>query len=89
MSMSLSCRMGCGACCIAPSISSPIPGMPHGKPAGVRCVQLTDDNRCAIFGQPERPKVCGGLRPDEEMCGPDRDYAMHFIAGLERATAAH
>ena len=55
--MSLSCRMGCGACCIAPSISSPIPGMPQGKPAGVRCVQLTDDNRCAIFGQPERPKV--------------------------------
>jgi Fe-S-cluster containining protein len=89
MSMSLSCRMGCGACCIAPSISSPIPGMPHGKPAGVRCVQLTHDNRCAIFGQPERPKVCGGLRPDEEMCGPDRDYAMHFIAGLEQATAAH
>lgn len=89
MSTSLSCRMGCGACCIAPSISSPIPGMPHGKPAGVRCVQLTDDNRCAIFGRPERPKVCGGLKPDEEMCGPDRDYAMHFIARLEQATAAH
>ena len=81
--------MGCGACCIAPSISSPIPGMPHGKPAGVRCVQLTDDNRCAIFGRPERPKVCGGLRPETEMCGPDRDYAMTWIAGLERATATH
>ncbi|PTR32667.1 hypothetical protein C8J98_105221 [Luteibacter sp. OK325] len=89
MTMSLSCRMGCGACCIAPSISSPIPGMPHGKPAGMRCVQLTDDNRCAIFGRPERPKVCGGLRPEAEMCGPDRDYALAWITGLERATATH
>ncbi|HEY9209172.1 MAG TPA: YkgJ family cysteine cluster protein, partial [Acidovorax sp.] len=24
----LACRAGCGACCTAPSISSPIPGMP-------------------------------------------------------------
>ena len=36
----IACRTGCGACCIAPSISSPIPGMPDGKPAGVPCVQL-------------------------------------------------
>ena len=42
----LACRAGCGACCIAPSISSAIPGMPHGKPAGVRCVQLDDALRC-------------------------------------------
>jgi Fe-S-cluster containining protein len=27
----LACRSGCGACCIAPSISSAIPGMPQGK----------------------------------------------------------
>jgi Fe-S-cluster containining protein len=27
----MDCRAGCGACCIAPSISSPIPGMPDGK----------------------------------------------------------
>jgi hypothetical protein len=32
---------------------------------------------------------CGGLRPEAEMCGPDRDYAMAWIAGLERTTAAH
>lgn len=25
----MDCRSGCGACCIAPSISSPIPGMPE------------------------------------------------------------
>ncbi|CAH2808508.1 MAG: UPF0153 protein YeiW [uncultured Paraburkholderia sp.] len=66
------CRPDCGACCIAPSISSPIPGMPNGKPAGVRCVQLGDDLRCAIFGQPERPACCSGLQPQAEMCGARR-----------------
>jgi Fe-S-cluster containining protein len=39
----LKCRDLCGACCIAPSISSSIPGMPNGKPAGVVCVHL-DEN---------------------------------------------
>jgi uncharacterized protein len=84
---SLSCRAGCGACCIAPSISSPIPGMPNGKPAGVRCVQLTHDNRCAIFGCPERPKVCGSLRPSPGMCGADRDEAIARLTLLETRTA--
>ncbi|MET0255084.1 MAG: YkgJ family cysteine cluster protein [Luteibacter sp.] len=83
----MSCRAGCGACCIAPSISSPIPGMPNGKPAGVRCIQLTADNRCAIFGLPERPKVCGGLRAEPSMCGPDRDHAVAWLADLERMTS--
>lgn len=87
--MSFACREGCGACCIAPSISSPIPGMPNGKPAGVRCAQLTDDNRCAIFGRPERPKVCGGLAPETEMCGPDRDHAVAWLMQLEWATSTH
>lgn len=83
----LECRSGCGACCIAPSISSPIPGMPHGKPAGVRCVQLMADLRCAIFDRPERPAVCGGLRPSAEMCGTRTAQAMHWLARLEAATA--
>ena len=82
----LACRIGCGACCIAPSISSPIPGMPHGKPAGVRCVQLTADNRCAIFGQPERPAVCASLRAEPAMCGSDRVQAMAWLSALEAAT---
>ncbi|QSA20024.1 YkgJ family cysteine cluster protein, partial [Vibrio furnissii] len=42
----MDCRLGCGACCIAPSISSPIPGMPNGKPAGTRCIQLNENNLC-------------------------------------------
>ena len=82
-----SCRPGCGACCTAPSITSPIPGMPNGKPAGVRCVQLRDDNGCAIFGQPERPAFCAGLQPSKEMCGDSREHAIAWISALELATA--
>ncbi|HEY6986134.1 MAG TPA: YkgJ family cysteine cluster protein [Rhodanobacteraceae bacterium] len=80
------CRIGCGACCIAPSISSPIPGMPNGKPAGVRCVQLDDRNRCRLFGKPERPDVCVRLRPAVAMCGSNRDEALAMLAHLEIAT---
>ncbi|MGB9110842.1 MAG: YkgJ family cysteine cluster protein [Telluria sp.] len=83
----ISCRPGCGACCIAPSISSPIPGMPNGKPAGARCVQLDENKGCKIFGQPERPKVCGGLQPSTEMCGSSSAQAMFFLSELERLTA--
>lgn len=80
------CRAGCGACCIAPSISSPIPGMPNGKPAGVACVQLTDDFRCAIFGKPERPRCCSGLNPSMEMCGESREQALEWLTSLEEET---
>ena len=82
----MECRAGCSACCIAPSISSPIPGMPHGKPAGVRCIQLDAAGRCLIFGQPERPAVCSGLQPDADMCGETREQALHFLTALEAAT---
>ena len=82
----MDCRVGCGACCIALSISSPIPGMPEGKPTGVRCVQLTDDNRCGIYGRAERPAVCVRLRPEEEMCGETAEEALAWLYALERAT---
>ena len=83
----MNCRPGCGACCTAPSISSPIPGMPDGKPAGVRCVQLMADERCAIFGRPDRPVVCGSLQPSEDMCGDSREQAMRWLGGIEALTA--
>jgi hypothetical protein len=60
--------------------------MPQGKPAGVRCVQLTADNRCLLFGLPERPEVCLRLRPLEEMCGTTTEEALAYLAFLERAT---
>jgi hypothetical protein len=80
----LSCRTGC----IAPSISSAIPGMPMGKPAGVRCIQLDDANRCRIFGRPERPAVCGSLQPSTEMCGNTRTEALIYLARLDQLTSA-
>jgi Fe-S-cluster containining protein len=84
----ISCRPDCGACCIAPSISSPIPGMPNGKPAGVRCIQLDEDQRCRIFGSPQRPAVCSSLKPQAEMCGASRVQALAWLRQLEQATAA-
>ncbi|NUU03166.1 YkgJ family cysteine cluster protein [Herbaspirillum robiniae] len=83
----MNCRSQCGACCTAPSITSPIPGMPHGKPAGVPCVQLDEAMRCRIFGRPERPAFCGGLQPSAEMCGDSREAAMFWLGALEAATA--
>ena len=81
------CRPGCGACCTAPSISSPIPGMPMGKPAGVRCVQLDEAQRCRLFGQAGRPAVCVQLKPAADMCGDNPAQAHAWLARLERATA--
>ncbi|MBM3765840.1 MAG: YkgJ family cysteine cluster protein [Acidobacteria bacterium] len=83
----MECRSGCGACCIAPSISSPIPGMSGGKPAGVRCIQLSEDNRCLVFNDPRRPSVCATLKPSQEMCGGARLHAIRFLSRLEVATA--
>ena len=81
-----SCRIGCGACCIAPSLSSRIPGMEDGKPAGIRCVQLTPDNRCRIYGHPDRPAVCSSYHASES-CGTNREYALRFLEELELMTA--
>jgi hypothetical protein len=58
--------------------------MPHGKPAGVPCVQLDAQLRCMIFGQPERPAVCGQLQASNEMCGPVDDSGVHARAWLMR-----
>jgi Fe-S-cluster containining protein len=77
------CRLGCGACCIAPSISSPIPGMPAGKAAGQRCIQLDDDNLCLLFGLPERPKVCAAFGAEKWVCGETNAQAMLILTDLE------
>jgi Fe-S-cluster containining protein len=82
----MDCRAHCGACCIAPSITSPIPGMPHGKPAGIPCVQLDDDFRCRLFGKPDRPAFCASLKPLLSMCGAAREEALSVLTQLELAT---
>jgi len=57
------------------------------KPAGVRCVQLAADNRCLIFGGPQRPMVCSSLQPTPDMCGDTREQAMRWLGVMEERTA--
>ena len=80
------CRKNCGACCIAPSINTPLPGMPQGKPAGVPCVNLDTDMRCKIFNSPERPAFCASLQPSQEMCGSCKNDALNYLTELEELT---
>ena len=84
----MKCRPGCGACCIAPSISSPIPGMPAGKPAGERCLHLSVEHLRQLFGDPRRPQVCGDFDADPEVCGDSREDAIRLLGWLEQATSA-
>jgi Fe-S-cluster containining protein len=85
--MSFACRPGCAACCIAPSISSPLPGLPGGKPAGLACPCLTPEGLCSIYDRPERPAVCASLRAEPAMCGASREEALAILAEMERLTA--
>jgi len=56
--------------------------MPGGKEVGVRCIHLMEDYRCALFGNPLRPKVCGDFRAEEEFCGNDREEALRILYSL-------
>ena len=82
----MKCRIGCGACCIEASIAEAIPGMPDGKPGGVRCVNLDENNRCRIWGQPDYPAACRNFTPTPEFCGSSNEEAMRQIAAFEKAT---
>ncbi len=83
MSSAFSCREKCGVCCIVPSISSVIPGMPDGKPGGVTCIHLTHDMKCGIFGQETRPRVCDGFKAEKLVCGNSRSEAAKILSALE------
>lgn len=74
---------------MAPSISSPIPGMPNGKPAGIPCVNLDAEFRCRLFGRPERPALCVSFSPDPEMCGSSREEALAYLTRLEILTGGN
>ena len=63
-----------------------MPGMPKGKPAGTRCVNLDDNNLCRLYGRPERPAFCLGYQPDPTVCGGGFQEAMAHIAILEEST---
>lgn len=84
--MTMICRPGCGACCIAPSIATPFRGMPLGKRAGERCVHLDVANRCRLFGHLDRPQFCSDLQAEPSMCGDSDAEAMAILTRLERDT---
>ncbi len=79
----LECRM-CGACCIALSISTTIPGTDSGKPAGVRCIHLDNDNRCGIYES--RPPVCREFTRTVDLCGNNFEDTLKNLYALELAT---
>lgn len=83
----MECRLGCGACCIAPSINSPIPGMPNGKKAGERCIQLDHNNLCKVFGLAERPDLCDRFKADVDVCGTSNQQALDNLIHLENITS--
>jgi len=82
----MQCREGCGACCIAPSISRPYHGMPHGKAAGERCIHLDASLRCELFGDPRRPRFCTTFAAEPAVCGDNRLQALEILAELEVLT---
>lgn len=81
----MNCRK-CGACCTAPSISSPIPDMPEGKPAGFTCIHITQDNECSIYEK--RPAVCRNYTPTADLCGNSKEEALKNLKNLEELTRA-
>lgn len=79
----MECRSGCGACCIAPSITGGFYGMPGGKPAGVACVHLNEAMGCSLFGDPRRPTLCERFSAEADLCGTSRQQAMSNLELLE------
>jgi hypothetical protein len=63
-----------------------MPGLPEGKPAGLRCPHLDEASRCRLYGHPERPQVCASLRPEPDMCGDSREHALRYLENLEGLT---
>jgi len=60
--------------------------MPAGKPAGVRCINLTEQNLCMLFGLPERPTVCEQFQAEAMVCGENREQALQLMYELEQLT---
>ena len=84
----MKCRTGCGACCVVPSISSPIPGMPDGKPAFTPCIHFDAvSRRCAIWMTGEYPAVCREFTPTLEYCGTTQEEAVRILTEVENFTA--
>lgn len=73
-----------GVCCVTLSISSTLPEMPLGKPAGIKCIHLSDDYRCYIYFSTDKPKVCTNFNPEPEFCGTGKDEALKIFYSLSK-----
>ncbi len=60
----------CGVCCTHVSLHSKMPdGSYFTKAAGERCVHLTHDNFCGVWGDiSEQPEVCRTIKPTNSLC---------------------
>jgi hypothetical protein len=61
--------------------------MPYGKAAGERCIQLSADNYCGLFGKPERPAVCSAFLPEPDVGGSSNEEANQLLGWLEQQTS--
>lgn len=80
----MKCRVGCGACCIALSISESMPNHPNGKQAGEICKNMNPDKTCKIWGTPQYPKTCAGFKAEESWCGSNFEQAIKILKKLEK-----
>jgi uncharacterized protein len=60
--------------------------MPKGKLAGVRCINLDEQNRCTVYEL--RPSVCRNFTADQYTCGSNFEEALNLIGELEKATSS-
>ena len=79
----MECRVGCGACCIALSISESFKNHPNGKKAGERCQNLDDNNSCSIWGTEDYPKTCQGFQAEKDWCGTNFQQALEILNKFE------
>jgi hypothetical protein len=61
--------------------------MPQGKPAGERCLHLSVEMLCGLFGLPERPAVCGQFSPAADVCGSSSEEAIRLLGWWEEITS--
>ena len=46
-----------------------------------------DNAQCDLYGDPRRPAVCDGFKPEPVVCGQSRSEALTLLNALELETA--
>jgi hypothetical protein len=64
-----------------------IPGVAGGQARGRALPAPHRRTLCALYGKPERPATCAGLRPAVEMCGASSGEALATLRRWETLTA--